>query len=81
MIRYVNSPHYFNEMSVRQVLRMKTIIRLSPEVWSLFNTKFSFLTNKELYGISWENEWFDREYERVNKKVSIEFTYVVYALG
>ena len=54
---YVNSLYSLYEMSVKQVS--------GKEVWSWYNTKFSWLSNKNLYGTSWENERLDRGNERV----------------
>ena len=59
---YVNSLHNFNEMSVRQVLRMKKIISLRGVI--LLYHQLLITTNKELSGTSWENERMDLGSER-----------------
>ena len=46
--QYINSPFNFNTLSSRQVMRIKKIINLG--ILSSYNTKFSGLANKEMYG-------------------------------
>ena len=46
----VNSPYIFNTVSSRQVMRMKKIINWG--MWSWYNTKFSGLADREMYGFT-----------------------------
>ena len=45
---YINSSNNFSTLSSKQVMRIKRIINYG--VFSGYNTKFSGLANKEMYG-------------------------------
>ena len=46
--QHVNSPHIFNEMSVRQVLRMRLIIRLTGVILNIIPNSLDYPTKKSM---------------------------------